>query len=88
LAYFWLKIGYLSNGLRVNTSSGYDHVLSRKMMSRHLDWMHQTGAGTAHTFVILFLRAGFGVWWLFPPNPALADNASPLGGLSCQHNFQ
>jgi hypothetical protein len=25
---------------------------------------------------------GFGVWWLYPPNPALAGNALPLGSLT------
>jgi hypothetical protein len=29
----------------------------------------------AHTFGILALNGGFGVWWLSPPTPALAGNA-------------
>jgi hypothetical protein len=31
--------------------------------------------GFTHTFGDDAQSGGFGVWWLFPPNPALAGNA-------------
>jgi hypothetical protein len=46
--------------------SGHDHVLSEKMMARHLDWVHRTPK-------IIGAGGGFGVWRLCPPYcPALA----------------
>jgi len=41
--------------------------------------VHRTSAGAAHTFGEGGPNGGFGVWWLFPPIPALAGNAIPLG---------
>jgi hypothetical protein len=29
----------------------------------------------AHTFGVAAPNGGFGIWWLFSPNPALAGNA-------------
>jgi hypothetical protein len=38
--------------------------------------VHRTSAGVRRTFSEAAPRGGFGVWWLCPPNPALAGNAS------------
>jgi hypothetical protein len=38
--------------------------------------VHRTSEGHYPHFRGVCLNGGFGVWWLFPPNPALAGNAS------------
>jgi len=36
--------------------------------------VHRTSAGIRPHFRDSAPNGGFGVWWLFPPNPALAGN--------------
>jgi len=38
--------------------------------------VHRTSAGRWPHFQISGPNGGFGVWWFFPPSPALAGNAS------------
>jgi len=44
-------------------------------MARHLEWVHRTSAGRWPHFQVSGPNGGFGVWRLYPPNPALAGNA-------------
>ena len=51
--------------------------------------MHRTSAGILPHFRGVCSEGGFGVWWFYPPNPALAGNASPLGhALFCFRLFE
>jgi len=38
--------------------------------------VHRTSAGFRPHFQGFGHNGGFGIWWFFPPNPALAGNAS------------